>query len=127
MKDLYKNENYCVATIAIIKYFSECDGDISIDEDDMLNATVEYISENVALSEESQRKIDIILSKKGFTFDQMKLFLNRIKYEELLTLTALVDEVINCSEGITLAEAKAKSNFDYYVKKRQLYSWKYNK
>lgn len=117
--NLVEDENYYVATIAIVKYFANCDGDISVEEDSILNASVDYISENIILSEAAQNSIDSIVSAQNFSFIYLRQYIDCLDVDKLSTFRDLINEVIGANADVSQAELSAKEKFDSYLSERK--------
>ena len=117
--DLFKNEKYCIATMAVITYFAGCDGNVSKEEKDMLCDTYDMLRNIPYLSDTSLQTIENIMDDVNFTFYQMRTHLDALSLEEVLTFEKLISDVINASDGVTKAELKAKEKFDCYIEDRK--------
>lgn len=122
IKECLQDEQYCVAMIALIVCFAKCDGNISQEEQDYIHATVNYLCENVNLSESALQEIESITISERFPFSKLKRYLDKVKVEKLMTFDVLIEEVIFASEGITISELDTKEKFDIYIKDRKLFS-----
>lgn len=108
----YYNELHFRAMLAVIVYFSQCDGDISNEEHEILMNIVNDLPEK---TDSTNEIIDEIFSISNFTFDILKNYLEPIKTKDLLEFRNLVNSVISASDGISTKEMIAKMEFDKYV------------
>ncbi len=100
------------AMLAIIVYFSECDGNVSAEENEII---MNMVSELPQKTDSSAEIIDEIFSIDDFTFDVLCGYLEAVSKEKLIEFKDLVNSVIDASDGVNPAEVEAKTKFENYV------------
>lgn len=117
--DYSQDEKYCIALIAVITYFAKCDGEISNEEREILNETVECLTNSAELSAVAKSEIKSIVSTETFVFYKMRTYLDVLELDAVIQFNEIIDSVIKSNGKISKSERIAKEKFDSYLKERK--------
>ena len=109
------DENLCIATIAVISYFAKVDGNVSNEEKELLQETIDNMINEKNISNTARREINEIVESDIITFDKLTTYLDKISIEKVVQFKDLIENVISASDGLTEQEAKAKEKFNAYI------------
>ncbi|MBP5271012.1 MAG: hypothetical protein ILO42_08655 [Clostridia bacterium] len=114
-----EQESYCIVVAALLYYFAGCDNNVSNEEAAVIKGVVTPILDPEIVTDEMVTEISLIDSKNPFTFDDLTKYLAYANVESLVEFSALIEQVIGASDGITKDEKEAKAKFESYVKERK--------
>lgn len=116
--ELRKRDDFWLASAALSVYIATCDGNLTDEELDEISYDLDPIFKNAELADSLLKKLEDIL-KKNLTFNEVVTYLDKVSVETLENLQKDVDEIIMASDGINEAEARARAQFQQYLKGRK--------
>ncbi|MBK5261261.1 MAG: hypothetical protein JJE17_01660 [Peptostreptococcaceae bacterium] len=119
VEEIMKFADFYLATTALSYYFARCDGEISEEEAWEIEYDLDAIIKNVDIPTPIRQKLAEISTDENMTFDDVKLYLNKVSIETLRILEKDVDEIISASGAICEAEKVAKQVFVDYLEGRE--------
>jgi len=119
VEEVMKFADFYLATTALSYYFARCDGEISEEEELEIGQDLDAIAKNVDIPAPIRQKLHEIATNKNITFDDVKVYLDKVSIETLHKLDKDADEIINASGGINEREKIAKQVFLDYLEGRK--------
>lgn len=117
--EIMKFADFYLATTALSYYFARCDGKISEEEELEIEHDLDAIIKNIDIPAPVRQKLVEISTDENMTFDDVKMYLNKVSIETLRILEKDVDEIISASGGICEAEKIARQVFVDYLEGRE--------
>lgn len=112
------DENYCIAISALMYYFALCDGEISSEEKQILDTSIDTLMNSHVLTNDAINEIYNIKKMKKIPFDRLCELLDCVSKERLSDYLTKLDEILNASDGISEVESKTKEQFEEYLHQR---------
>ena len=119
VEEIMKFADFYLATTALSYYFARCDGEISEEEELEIEHDLDAIIKNIDIPAPVRQKLLEISTDENMTFDDVKMYLNKVSIETLRILEKDVDEIISASGGICEAEKIARQIFVDYLEGRE--------
>ena len=67
----------------------------------------------------SDTEVSLIKETQPFAFSHLQKYLAHVNVDTLCEFSALVEQIINASDGVSSAEKDAKDKFENYIKERK--------
>lgn len=104
--------------VALLYYFAKCDGSVSEKEEEIIDASIRSIYGELSESDKLFHEIEKIKSTETIDFKFLRKYLDLASDSSLVEMSALIEQVIDASNGITDSEKDAKKKFEEYIKAR---------
>lgn len=116
---LNEEEHHYLAMVALLYYFARCDGFISLPENEIIDAAICPVVEEVSNPGRFLEEIEVIKAYPKFEFERLRIYLDRTTDSTIEEFEALVEQVIGASGGIKSSEKEAKKRLEEYIKFRK--------
>lgn len=117
--DFDEKESYGLGVTALLYYFAGCDNYISDEESAVIEDMIAPIINAEIATETMLAEVVTIKETNPFTFSHLKKYLAHVGLPVLDEFRALVEQIINASDGITAEEREAKAKFEEYLHERR--------
>ncbi len=118
-KEVKKYVDFYLATTALSYYIARCDGFISKEEQLEIDFDLDAIKKNMDIPDAVINEMKQIINNTNITFDNVKIYLDKVNIKTLLLLEQDIDEIIDADNEVTEEELQAKKMFTTYLKGRQ--------
>ncbi len=118
VNEVKKYVDFYLATTALSYYIARCDGSISEEEELEIDFDLDAIKKNVDIPDAIKNEMVKISKNDSVTFDEVKVYLDKVSIETLHKLMDDIDEIIAASDGIEPKEQAAKDEFVAYIEER---------
>lgn len=116
-KDRYAD--LCLATTALSVYAAAADGTITIEEYMEMDINAFAINKKGMISNEVMEKVKDLYDKHNITWEEVVTYLDKLSFDELLSMEEDLSDVINASDGISEEEEQVVRQFNTYVNSRK--------
>ena len=110
--------DYALALNATLRYFSQCDGEISEAEQALFDQYVAALNNDYEFTPEEQQQLAAVQITDFTSFDQIVVFLDRLTAKELQQIKEQVRKLLLATDGINEVEKKEYFKFVHYEAKR---------
>lgn len=113
-----KRYNFIYAYVATLCYFLRCDGEFSEEEREWLQASLDFLKLDGGLPDEVKAEIQAIADKEDATFDDVKIYLDKVSIVSLDSIAEQIQAGIEADGQVTEEEEHANRLFADYVATR---------
>ncbi len=114
-----KFTNFYLATASLSYYVARCDGSISEEEKLEIDYDLDAIRKNCDMPDWVKNKIKEIEKKEDISWNEVKMYLDKVGIDTLIKLEKDVDEIIEASDGVLAEEELVRMEFNNYLRMRE--------
>lgn len=109
--------------IILCYYVAKVDGSIAPEEQVEIDSAVKEFFSNSKVSPAAKNELNKVLHMENLSFAIVEHYLNRVEPSILISFARDVDAIVNASDGVMPAEAKAIDMFKTYVTSKTGYTF----